>query len=735
LDARAHPLRRRYGLELALGLGVVLVSLWLIARDGGEPRKAGGPGPAPSTPTRAAAAEPERASEPERDSARAEVHGSSSEKPASASTALLSVEVVDEHGAPLSGQRVSIRASRLGLPPETFEVHLTGADGVAAIPVAPLEELRAAAGTAYPRKLHASLEPPFEGAPLVALPEALAGARARLVVPEEDLRHLLPLRVRVVDAQGAPVGGVEVQLLARKLDERDFGPPRAAGTSRADGHAELDLTAFRQERRPDARGWQQRLQAWAPFAALPSLELGAELPAEVVMLRLPPSGSIAVKVDGAERALPEACVELLAPALVGQAQLASLRAPIVDGQALFPAVGLRLALQLRVRARGFRPLPPLELRGPSVACERVSATLELGAEWPRAALFAVDEHGDPLANQCFHGWVDGPMPPPSLEPSPRSDARGRLVFHVPGEPLPGETRRLCLRPADLGPFPPTTLALPAALEPGVVTELGTLVFPAPELPARPTRVPLASGHVVDEDGRPIGLANVILHATSGFSQPVSSAADGSFRIEDAPLDGALELIARCPGFLEARVAGLRPGATDLRVALAHAAVFEARVLLDDDLPMTRMYGRLESVGGGYPLELAEHVAAGEVPPGVYTFSVRASSGRRCLARVDGVRLAAGPNPVDPRLAPLDLRGRVVGVTARLETSDGSALLGSLSVRIDGQEEIWLADDEGRVRGVALRGQELELVATGFAPRKLVADGLETVLVFTPEEAR
>lgn len=286
-------------------------------------------------------------------------------------------------------------------------------------------------------------------------------APARLAVA--DGAEGTALIVVVVDAQERPRGGIALELLERvgESEERML----ASSTSLPDdGRARLVPA-----RSPTPGAWL-RVVCRESFVPAPSLELGAELPAAPVVLRLPSHGSLEVNLlrDGAPIG-HAARVELR---LLDHPGLAPRNVATRDGRARFEAVGLGLALELSAVCDESGPTEPVQVDGPVSAGELVTLSLSLGPLWPRVRLRVVDGAGNPVADEAFEGWVDYGNRAAPLSSAARSDADGWLEFRLPGEPSAQGERTLVLRSERAGEGRPIRLTIRDPLAAEGVNELG-----------------------------------------------------------------------------------------------------------------------------------------------------------------------------------------------------------------------------------------------------------------------
>jgi len=245
LAIRAHPLRRRYGLELALGAGAVVLCAWLLASERG-PR---------------AGKQPERAAAPE-------VHAEISAParlvaPGSASAELgttpareqvvvrrwprVVLRVVNEHGTPLAGELFEGWIDGPIPPPKLDGALRSDEDGRLVLEVpghpSPAEQRVLALRLEWPS--HELAPPGRLPLPTELDPELVSDLGVLVLppplVPESASRRSTPRELVVplvsgvvVDEQGHPVAAAEV-VLRPEFVQADLGT-----TSAANGFFALD---------------------------------------------------------------------------------------------------------------------------------------------------------------------------------------------------------------------------------------------------------------------------------------------------------------------------------------------------------------------------------------------------------------------------------------------------------------------------------------------------------------
>ncbi|MSR61802.1 MAG: carboxypeptidase regulatory-like domain-containing protein [Planctomycetes bacterium] len=509
------------------------------------------------------------------------------------------------------------------------------------------------------------------------------------------------IEVEVVEATLAPAPDVTVIL------ERD-GKIEARSTD-ARGRVAFD---FAEELDPDnpARVWAHILASH-----FDSVEVERAMPpGQPLRLILQPHGALDVQVLTAE-GQPVTRGQVFASSAASAAGPWAgepVSAPIHAGHARL-AVDLDLALFLTAQSERDHPSRGgAEIDGPVEPGERVAVTLRLSFERTTFAFRAVDEQGHALAE-----GVDAEFVVTSVGPSSEigegfgGGDDGRFEAYLDAEAAPGERRVLELRHDALALFAKVDVS---RFAPGRI-DLGDIVLRAAPL--------VASGRVVDPRGRPLAGLEVEATPRAGTAEngePVFwfgersalTGADGTFAVR-----GAL-----APGSVRLQLAGDDPQVQPLVVAVGTTGVelvaqatggLAGRVLFDPDVPYPGRisidaypHGHREaSRSGGFgswrhsvPLPPGAFEFDGLLP-GSYTVTV---SGDEVLAEVTGIRVVGGEIARDPRLAELDLRGRLHLFTFELvPPSPGFELRSSVSYTASGtsapvQSAEWFLDEDPRL---------------------------------------
>ena len=432
--------------------------------------------------------------------------------------------------------------------------------------------------------------PPGPALLLAEGPEGLAVQM--LPVPPGDrvtlaLEPVPRYRVRVVDAGGEPVAGLEVEL--RVADRWSPVPLRRARTD-AEGRAVLRAPLPLLGLLP----LPVRELALGPAPPFTEPEAGplnpAQPPEEEILLELPPTGSLRVEVRSPEGVLLDLDAEVLVHRVQGFQVLqdglpafGSVRAPLRGGGALFAPVPVGGRWEAILLEEGNLVPPRTAGDGPAPGGEAV-LVLERPAAAVRVQGRVLAEDGRPAPEDTalrVRLAAEAPSPGRALaEGRIRTASGGTFRFRWDGA-FPEGTQGLYFLFEEDGSGPPLRRAAvvrdPSEVQPGTVLDLGDLVL----LPPRDR----LNGVVRDRAGAPVAGASVQLEIRSGDSVRVEQAvsdAQGGFRFQgEALLDPDLEarLGVEAAGFTPARLPVL-PGQAQVTVVLSEGA----RVVLPLDPP-------------------------------------------------------------------------------------------------------------------------------------------------------
>jgi hypothetical protein len=731
-------------LALTLGALVLLAGLWALrtfldasphaSSAAGAPRPARAVGPAP----RKAEAGPDR----ERDDTRAEpatVAGAReavAEAATSAAFSPLRVDVSDGlTREPVAGARLRFAAverdlvleEHPGWMLETCDAWLAEHGG---------EALSGSDGSA-------ELRAPVDGLLIVTAWAPQRFGRAIFDLRDGSQRALVlrpdtTLEVLTVEAGGAALAGAEVALVRTG---KSWGTQvQHQRTSDAGGrivyaHVGLLLDLAR--------------EPWALVA--PSLLGQAErvpldplaLPTEPVRIVFPATGSVLVRVTPAP-GLPE-FVDGEVTLLVDEGRPdellsfwtrpESVARPIVEGVARFENVPLGLDLIAESAPAGHRVATRVHGRGPDAAGGTTTLTLVIGGDHPVVRLRLLDGEGAPLARRTVSAQLQEDEH--SLEFQLESDDQGRVLvdLRATADPIAERTLALSLPALDGAPGGRAMLRLPDGLAAGL-NDLGDLAFDAER--------PLVAGRVVGADGEPV--AGIEIHVVSLQSYdgertwieelPVAgnSGVDGTFVVHGADPGTLLRVTAQIEGQRSAPV-DCAAGSLDLVLELVRTGWIAGRVRLDDGvdpgLLSVRVRAAVEGQVDDYRQNWRTQVHAdgsfrlSDLSAGAWSLEFGDSAGRVPVALIEGIDVPPGEASGDPRLAEVDLRGRMALVRVTLQPPRASdVVLGSLVYRPAGsppggedQSTAYL-HERNVTLCVAGRAADLTVLANGFRPVEL-----------------
>ncbi len=598
-------------------------------------------------------------------------------------------------------------------------------DGGAERVTCTLPRLFGAGAAAVDRPTPADAPAPAVRAPAVRTPvEAPAGALAD-GAGADVATPTATFLVLVTDAAGTPRPDVPVRRMDRV--ELGFSAAWAVGfEGRANDGPYVRVPAPR-------RGVDARVRpAVVGFRGEDRPIDAARLPTEPVRLVAPPTGAVRVVVVDEEGARRTAPVDVACEWGASHSP-DHLRVRAEDGVARFPFVATEGTVVFHVRdgeARGAvrhdggRPPGEIELR---LVVRRPEELTLVGR--------IVDVDGAPLsrttcrlddARWLGYSTTRGPGWPPSFE----TDAKGRFdaAFVRPGgwsrrpkqevaagvwAPWPLEVRPLL---ADGRPDPArrATVAL-VEMAPGR-HDVGTL-----RLEEEPLFV---LGEVVRPDGSPVEGAAVevtvrrdvrpgtILETLGARHDPrsvrIESDAEGRFEVRAAIADLEGTVTATLDG-VRSDAVGFRRGTRGLHVVLVPEGAAEGRVVTDSGVPLERLAlaFRRPAPGGGVTrrpvrLDASGRLRAEGLREGAWSFEVSVPGEEPPVARVDDVVVEAGATTADPRLDPLDVRGRVVAHRIEVVDPAGSPVAGATVSRVDLGRTVGHTDVHGALTVVSVR---------------------------------
>lgn len=220
--------------------------------------------------------------------------------------------------------------------------------------------------------------------------------RATLAAAEDgELRVALAptddLLVRAIGSDGAPQVGVPVR----------FRPNRTGEAVARTGPS--GIARFRDSRRwirEHQRGLYLLVRSDVPFQEPPSIELGERSLDEPIDLRMPPTGSLTVRVTAAgERGLGDA-----ARVTIGITDTGSrLSAAVHDGVARFPCVELGESWSAELRGPGLAEISLMEMRGPQYPREDIVVDMSARLRsWMAVRVLASDGRVAATRELTFH---------------------------------------------------------------------------------------------------------------------------------------------------------------------------------------------------------------------------------------------------------------------------------------------------------------------------------------------
>lgn len=479
--------------------------------------------------------------------------------------------------------------------------------------------------------------------------------------------------VRVVGPDGAPRKDVPIGLAA-SYRGGEGAPDRSAdavGDTDDQGRLEVRLPeVVRAGRLPD------ELEVFVAAPGLSKVAVPVALGQSEVELRLPPTGSLLVRVTSLDRQpLPD-----LPPwsAYIGTNGEVAAQPPRFEhvafsgkgGEFRAPYVGLGTTIDLYVSV-GFASKNQT-VAGPLAAGQEVVANLSLDNGRQFCVLGkVVDAEGAPVKGVRVTALVKQ-----ETVGSAKTDAEGRFFAGFVREEGERSSEVVVLASHEAAGV---AASAPVVLQVGSRHDLG-------ELRLAPS-TPVATGVVVADGPTGPGLSMHVEYASGeawlyDFHHVVDIADDDTFAVH---MLGAADprtrrrLQVRAVGFVHSDPVEFTAG-QQLRIELKKGPRFAAKLLLDPaihwfversglDLLLTgpdgdSNYVHSRLVDGEWTFESAS------VTPGVYTIAVESGSAVDDLAQMEGVRIFPGEAP-DPRLMPWDLRSAVQMLTVRLRRADGS----------------------------------------------------------------
>lgn len=404
--------------------------------------------------------------------------------------------------------------------------------------------------------------------------EDLAGGARVLPLRRDELvlelTRVQDVFVRVLDADGRPAAGVPLGCGVNwGLHE---APPARAETT-ADGLAcFVDAPASRR-----AFDGNVELRVLLPFAEPVRATLDRpyvrDAPFEV---RLPPTGGVHVRVDGAPDADPARVFVRRARANPSDGKThPEVELELERGEARCERVGLGLELEVEVEATWGRSFTRLaRVHGPERAGETVEAALSF-ADFPCVALRLLDARGDAVdRSTMIELLTDAPDGPASRMRRRFVPVDGRIEVLLP-DPLRAGGRRFLRLSLDDERI--AIVDLSRALPTGR-TDLGDVRIGDGPI--------VAEGIVVDARGAPIAGANVRVEAFGGEPREwrrndepsMTTGADGRFRLLGFPIEEPRSVVARKSGLCPSTRRRITYGELGLELRLQDTGALAGRVL-------------------------------------------------------------------------------------------------------------------------------------------------------------
>jgi len=513
----------------------------------------------------------------------------------------------------------------------------------------------------------------------------------------------LEVRVQVLDADGRPAAKVPVAWLgwagdrARAILSARTGPDGIARIRHLQTQIPLRLKG------------RQTLALLVPGAQAGQVPFDPlQPPAEVVTLRLPATGQVVVEVLDAEgNSFPDRTHVYLQRAwteeersmlddpgrLQPDAARDSVRASLEGGRAVFPHVGVGIPLECLSYFQEGQKYFGTEHAGLTVAGQEILIQVRHSLVPTRITARLLRPNGSPIADAQVGGQVrvGGTMQDATVE----TDGDGRCQQFLDEEQWSTElTRESFLGTSDsprrlilfVHPDPDLSQILAAQLDLQELLGPGLHDFGDLVLGGEGTA---ASGRVVDEAGLPLAgvgvmvvlrneddqLANMDVAAPYSPS-PSRTGADGRFALRFAGAPAAdWSLHFRLEGYLPFELRGIGGGA-EREVRMTRASFLSGRLLLDPGIPsdLLRIDWRRDvrneheyQIQATLDPEMRFHAGGAAAGTGILT--IRSNQGIDELARIEGVALGA-TDAVDPRLDPLDLRGKLHAYQLRVFDAEG-----------------------------------------------------------------
>lgn len=564
----------------------------------------------------------------------------------------------------------------------------------------------------------------------------------------------LQLTVRVEDDLGAPAADVLVAI--GSYDDqgklRSFWNRAPLAVTRApDGvavlaHLQQQLAAELADTEPAAAA-QLRVRTWVPGFDDAGVEFALDrLPAEPIVLRLPPCGRARVRGESGGRALPGFRRVLLQSSVPDRSRDDEPPVPTVlravgdDGWVHFPHLPVGQGFRATCCENGRLTA---DFAGPSVRGQEVTVAITPRGDAVHVRGRLIDEERHPLARMQFRIQTWGERFRAFSEFL--TDADGVFLVCLGPAAEDAAIDRLNIsqsytRPAALGvDLPARTLRLG-------VEDLGEITLSFGDL--------LVSGHFVDEAGRSCPDVGCSLEhlataedGTDRWQQVAHSTStdgDGRFAVRGTVPPGRLRLTFGSYGSLPMPPVEFTRGTLDLEVRIARghelaACLLQTRGTPDEalhaELLPNEPHPELDTIADGRARFRStpwtedgehQHLQWQALPAGSYTLAVHMWTHTQPVAVVPDVQVP-GPPGGDPRLAAIDVRAAMRPVTIHLSDTEGHPIeANAIAFAIDTTSAkewsgfyLWEATSTAMVP--ASGTVELLVGAYGYQPRRVLVN--------------
>jgi protocatechuate 3,4-dioxygenase beta subunit len=497
---------------------------------------------------------------------------------------------------------------------------------------------------------------------------------------------------RVVDEKGSPQASVPVDL---RIGDENRSDRVISILTGEDGIARIRrLEMFQRDTSGSARF---SVAIGGPLGATVEQVFDVEaLPAEPLLLVLPPSGRIEVRVSDASgqpwatAAIVQLTIVDPAAAVNGVIEMRGegSTALVSEGLATFTPAGLGRQFQARASRTDGSLIGDVAGFGPVSAGE--TARLEIVERAGNSFIVGriVGSDGQPVTSARLEIGVEvnAGGGRSSNNDNFRTDAAGRFRILIENPILPeGAKRTATVRQRQRGASAAAArVDLSWTLPPGDV-DLGDL-----RLALAPM---VAAGIVVDEAGEPVANAHVTLQEKHSYGEGASefywswiqggevfTGADGSFVLNAEVESGEFLLSCMssdywCEGVI------IRPGATGMQLVLRRGGSLNGTLLTDEGADLKDILIELTDPSappdpfgrGTTQVQSSGKFEYRVLRPGTYNLRLRLGSSDHVFLELAGLMVTAGEVCADPRLNPLDARGLIRSLLIRAVDADGKKI--------------------------------------------------------------